>query len=87
MREGIAVPDPKSYAQRASVAEGACSRLNIQIPCLVDSIDDAVNRAYAAWPDRLYIISSDGRIALKGERGPWGFAPSIRQADQWLSRL
>ena len=36
-------------------------------------MDDAVNKAYAAWPDRFYVISKDGKVVLKGEQGPKGF--------------
>ncbi len=28
--------------------------------------------AYAAWPDRLYVVGKDGRIAWKGAPGPKG---------------
>jgi cytochrome oxidase Cu insertion factor (SCO1/SenC/PrrC family) len=45
------------------------------IPALIDDLDDAVSTAYAAWPDRLYLIDRDGRIAYHGGRGPFGFDP------------
>jgi hypothetical protein len=45
------------------------------IPALVDELDDAVSIAYAAWPDRLYLVDIDGRIAYHGGRGPFGFDP------------
>jgi hypothetical protein len=34
---------------------------------------DRVNRDYAAWPDRLYLVGRDGRIADTGGRCPGGF--------------
>ena len=46
-----------------------------ELPALVDDVDDAVNSAYSAWPDRLYLVDVDGRIAYQGGRGPFGFAP------------
>jgi type I thyroxine 5'-deiodinase len=42
---------------------------------LVDGMDDAVNRAYAAFPDRLYLVGRDGKIAFRGGPGPAGFRP------------
>lgn len=45
------------------------------LPALVDDVDDAVSVAYAAWPDRLYLVDGDGRIAYHGGRGPFGFDP------------
>jgi hypothetical protein len=56
--------------------------LRIPIPAVVDEIDDRVNKAYAAHPDRLYLIGRDGRTAYAGERGPRGFDP-----DSWESAI
>jgi hypothetical protein len=28
------------------------------------------------WPDRLYVIARDGRIAYKSDPGPFGFKPA-----------
>lgn len=38
-------------------------------------MQDTANTAYGAWPDRLYLVGRDGRIAYKGGRGPSGFRP------------
>lgn len=86
VQEGISIKDPASYSERADVAGHTCSLLHINVPCLVDTMTDTVNRAYAAWPDRLYIIDPNGRIALMGDQGPKGFAPSVALADSWLAQ-
>ena len=44
-------------------------------PVLLDDVDDAVALAYGGWPDRLYLIGRDGRVAFQGEPGPDGFKP------------
>ncbi len=82
--QGISVKDPKTISERSATAENACSILRINIPCLVDDMSDSTNKAYSAWPDRLYIVDTQGRIAVKGERGPRGFAPSVDYAREWL---
>jgi hypothetical protein len=69
------------------VARKFAEQLEVSIPILVDTIDDQVERAYAGWPDRIYILGADCRIAHKGEPGPGGFAPSVRQAPAVLDRL
>ena len=51
-------------------------RLRTRIPVLLDDVDDAVALAYGGWPDRLYLIGRDGRVAFQGERGPDGFKPA-----------
>ena len=48
-------------------------------------MDNTAARAYKAWPDRLYVIGLDGRIALAGARGPWGFKPALENARVWLA--
>jgi len=74
--EGISVQDPATYAERAEVAETCAIRLRLRIPVLLDGLDDAVARAYGAWPDRLYLVGRDGHIAFRGEEGPFGFRPA-----------
>jgi hypothetical protein len=85
-RAGISIADPKTYAERLDVAHKACTELKISLPCLVDGISDATNKAYSAWPDRIYVVDSAGKIAVKGGQGPGGFAPSVREAQAWLGK-
>jgi iodothyronine deiodinase-like protein len=74
-REGIALRDPESDGERADVAKACATRLAIRMPVLADAVDDRVASAYGAWPDRLYLIGRDGRIAFQGGEGPFGFVP------------
>ena len=78
--EGIAVADPVSLAERATVAETCAVRLQTRIPTLLDDVDDAVALAYGGWPDRLYLVGRDGRVAFQGGRGPDGFKPEELKA-------
>jgi type I thyroxine 5'-deiodinase len=71
-----AVEDPINDKERHDVAETCVTKLDLaMIPSVVDKIDDKVNRAYGGWPDRLYLVGKDGRIAYAGGRGPSGFKP------------
>lgn len=67
--------DPKTLAERRAVAAKCREALGLAIPFLVDGMDDAANIAYAAWPERLYVIGEDGRIAYAGGVGPFHFKP------------
>jgi len=73
--EGIAVRDPSAAADRAEVAQECVVRGAVSIPVLLDSMDNTVASAYGGWPDRLYLIGRDGKVAFQGEMGPSGFAP------------
>jgi Iodothyronine deiodinase len=77
---GIAVVDPASEAERAEVAEACAARLEIRMPVLLDATDDEVARRYGGWPDRLYLIARDGRVAFQGGEGPFGFKPEELEA-------
>jgi hypothetical protein len=75
-KSAMDVYDPKTIEERRAVA-GRCEvALNYGIRTLVDEMDDGVNKAYAAWPTRLYLIGLDGRIVYAGGLGPYGFRPS-----------
>jgi hypothetical protein len=73
--DGIALVDPTSLAERADAAQACALRLRTRIPVLLDDVDDEVALAYGGWPDRLYLIGRDGRVAFQGGRGPDGFKP------------
>lgn len=74
-QEGIHVVDPTTYQQRQAVAETACSELHLDFPAVVDGLDNRVGTTYAGWPDRIYVINSNGTIGYKSDPGPWGFDP------------
>ena len=68
------VEDPTSLEERNGVAEACLTKLELKmIPALVDDMADTANKAYGGWPDRLYLIGTDGKVAYKGGRGPFGF--------------
>ena len=67
---------PKTMEERRRVAGRCQAALQYGIRTCVDEMDDRVMKAYAAWPDRLYLIGLDGRVVYRGGRGPWGFRPA-----------
>jgi type I thyroxine 5'-deiodinase len=76
VREGVIFRDPRSDAERQTVAESCVRTLGIRFPALIDGIDNTIERLYTGWPDRLYLIDRDGRVAYKSAPGPFGFHPS-----------
>ncbi len=73
---GEKIPQPSTYKQRVGIATTMCTKLDISIPTVIDGMDNKVGTAYAGFPDRLYLVGRDGKIAFKGPRGPFGFKPS-----------
>ena len=75
IKDSVVFASPKDFAEREGIA-GACVRkLGLELPALIDGLDNKVERAYTAWPDRFYVIDKHGRVALKSEPGPFGFHP------------
>ncbi len=74
------VYDPTTLEERRVVA-GQCEEvLQYGIRTYIDDMDDAVNKAYAAWPTRLYLIGLDGKIVYAAGLGPFDFHP-LKLAD------
>ena len=71
--EDIRYQDPTNNEERHEVAAACALRLKIQMPVVVDDIDDAIASAYGALPDRLYLIGKGGDVVYQGAPGPWGF--------------
>ncbi len=65
---------PQTVADREETAAMCVVRLAIKLPALVDGIDNRTERAYTGWPDRLYLVGTDGRIRYKSAPGPYGFS-------------
>ena len=75
--------DPETMQERRSAAEECESSLEYGISTYVDEMEDPVNKAYAAWPTRLYLIGRDGKVVYAGGLGPFGFQPAeLRKAIQ-----
>ncbi len=75
------IRDPRDLGERGKVASRCEASLALGIRTCVDEMDDTVMKAYAAWPDRLYLVDTGGRIAYAGPSGPFGFRPGkLRKA-------
>jgi type I thyroxine 5'-deiodinase len=72
------IEDPIDDKERAKIAGTCVKDLELPMPALVDHVDNKVQDAYDGWPDRLYLVGKDGKIAYAGARGPRGFDP-----DAW----
>jgi len=85
IRDKVVFASPKSEDERALVA-GACVRkLGIKFPAVLDGFGNATEKAYTAWPDRMYLIDSQGRVVYKSRPGPFGFkTDELRHAIEGL---
>ena len=75
IQENILIASAKTFLERDAAAQTCVVKLGLHVPALVDDMQDSTERAYTAWPDRLYVISREGRVAYKSDAGPFGFLP------------
>ena len=80
IKDKVVFASPKDETERAFVA-GACVRkLGIKFPAIMDGFENRTEVAYTGWPDRLYLIDADGKVAYKSKPGPFGFHPADLEA-------
>jgi type I thyroxine 5'-deiodinase len=75
VKDDVVFASPRTFDERVDVATACVRKLGIEFPALLDRIEDSTERAYTGWPDRLYVIDREGRVAYKSKPGPFGFAP------------
>ena len=85
LEDKVVFASPRTFAARAEVGATCVKDLKIDVPMVVDEIDNRTERAYTAWPDRLYVIDAAGRVAYKSAAGPFGF--KIEPVAEALARL
>ena len=81
-RDAVVFRQHRTLDERVEVGQACMLKLALEMPALVDEMDDAVSRAYNAVPERLYLVGTDGRIAYKGGVGPMFFQP-----DEWADAI
>ena len=69
------IEDPITAPERHELAKRCSAELGMTLPAVVDGLDDMVSKAYGGWPERLYLIGTDGKVAYRGGPGPFGFDP------------
>ena len=68
--EGILFRQHQSYEEREAVATTCSLDLHLSMPVLVEEMDNAIDEAYGAAPESLYLIGVDGRVAYHGALDP-----------------
>jgi len=74
VEDGVLFASPQTSGERSETAEVCVVKLAIKMPAVVDGIDNRIERAYTGWPDRLYLLGTDGRVRYKSAPGPFGFS-------------
>lgn len=84
-KDKIVIDQPASFAERRHAAQILVDRLGYDLPLAIDGMDNRAEAAYAAWPERLYVVAKGGRVAYRGGLGPFGF--DTQEMERALSAL
>ncbi len=80
----LGITEHTSYGERCEVASKLLDDKSLTIPTVIDGMDNKVNKAYSAWPDRIFLVGKDGRLAIAADRGPFGYVPALEKTAAWL---
>ena len=80
--ESLLFRQHQNYEEREGVAQTCSLNLHIDIPILIEEIDNSIDEAYGAAPDRLYLIGANGKVAYQGGAGPHFF-----NLDEWQNAI
>jgi len=83
VKDDVCYAQPKTLEQRVIIANDFTKRFKFPLPFGIDDMSNAANGAYAAWPERIYIIDESGHIAYRGGMGPFNYKPE--EAREWLA--
>lgn len=75
VEDKILYTQPTTFEERLKVARAFVDEMGVESRTLVDDIRNTANACYAASPERIYVIGTDGRIMYKGGMGPFYFEP------------
>ena len=84
-RDRILIKDPTTLDERKQVAKEFAQQFKVSLPILVDPMADPFEKAFAAWPDRIYVLDGAGKVACKGQPGPGGF--KVNEVPPVLEKL
>jgi iodothyronine deiodinase-like protein len=82
IKDKVVFASPRNEDERASIAGTCVRKLGIKFPAVLDEFGNSTEQAYTGWPDRIYLIDAQGKVAYKSKPGPFGF-----KSDQLAAAL
>lgn len=83
VKDDVCYAQPKTLEQRVTIAQDFTKRFKFPLPFGIDEMGNAADSAYAAWPERLYVIDQTGHVAYRGGMGPFNYKPA--EVRDWLA--
>ncbi len=78
--EKIALTPANTMAEKEEHAAMCSRKLHLPFQAVVDGMDGAVEKAYNAWPSRLFVVARDGRVVYDTRLTELDFDPPALDA-------
>ena len=75
LEDDVIFDTPTTKDERDALAEVCMLKRALNMPMVVDDMEDTIDRAYNALPERLYLLDAEGRVQFKTVAGSHGFDP------------
>lgn len=82
LEQGVVYKQPSTQNEREELANVCALRLNLEMPMVLDDMDNTVDTLYAALPERLYVLDSQGLVRFRTVVGSPGF-----DVDAWETAI
>ena len=79
----IVYDQPTTTAGRAAIAAACVKHHHILMPVALDDLDDSIDRVFAGWPERLYLIDAEGIVRHRSAPGPF----QMSAIESWYAAL
>jgi hypothetical protein len=76
--DDVLYEQPTEFEEREALASTCALRLNLDMPMLIDDMDNTIDTLYAALPERLYVLDHQGAVQFRTVVGSPGF-----DVDAW----
>ncbi|MFQ5635372.1 MAG: deiodinase-like protein [Gammaproteobacteria bacterium] len=81
--QDVVYDQPTATGERAAVAAVCVARHDIRMPIALDDMDDSINHAYSASPERLYLVDGEGIVRHRSPPGPF----KLSVVEAWYAAL
>jgi tetratricopeptide (TPR) repeat protein len=79
-REHISLTPAANRDQKNEHAQMCVRNLRLSFPAAVDGMDGAAEKAYSAWPSRVYVVRPDGRVGYASALNDFEFDAKALEA-------
>ena len=86
LSKSLGIKEHTNLDERCSTAKRLIEDNSLSMPMLIDGMNNAANVDYSAHPDRVFLVRTDGTLAVAADRGPFGFSPGLKEVESWLAK-